>query len=82
MTKTKLHPEFQCFVNRVEYDFHTRTGIADIPGANCTGMDGAIKFFKRIDRRVRRNITIAGGELDIEYVRESTLKWTAVDRTS
>jgi hypothetical protein len=61
---------FQCFVQRLEYDFATHTGILVMNGDNCTDMSGCIGAFEFIDPEVKIiRTTQASGRRDTVYLR-------------
>ncbi len=63
------HPELQCDVLGIAYDFVTKLGIVHIEEGDCTDMTGCIDVFQRIDPRVMQIQTIAGGRDDTRYAR-------------
>lgn len=69
MTKPKptYHPEFQCSVFSISYDFPNKEGVLMMAESNCCDMDGCIAFFKRVDPNVRAIRTAAGGVEDTMY---------------
>jgi hypothetical protein len=70
---------FQCCVQRLEYDFRTRTGLLVMNDHECTDMGGCIKVFEGIDPRVRLIRTIeACGRRDTIY-RKLADGWEAFD---
>ena len=62
-----FHSDLGCYVQRLEYDFVTRTGTLIMCEISCTDMGGCIDLFKRIDPKVVHIRTIAGSEPDTEY---------------
>jgi hypothetical protein len=67
----------RCNVERLTYDFHTRTGQLDMPEHSCCDMTGAIGLFQAIDPKVRFIETFAGGVSDTTYRRQGD-QWQAV----
>jgi hypothetical protein len=60
-----------CFVERLSYDFISRTGDIHFPPDNCCDAKGVIKLFKGIDPKVSRINTFAGGIRDTYYCLQS-----------
>jgi hypothetical protein len=59
---------FQCCVQRLEYDFTTRTGVLVMDEHDCTDMSGCIQVFEGIDPEVRLIRTMeASGHPDTIY---------------
>jgi hypothetical protein len=48
-----FHDRFQCFAQRLEYDFTTRTGLLVMNEHDCADMSGCIKVFEGIDPEVK-----------------------------
>jgi hypothetical protein len=70
---------FQCCVQRLEYDFTTRTGLLVMNDDECTDMSGCIKVFEGIDPQVKPIRTIeACGRRDTIY-RKLSDGWEAFD---
>ena len=65
-----FHDRFQCFVQRLEYDFTTRTGLLVMNEHDCADMSGCIKVFEGIDPEVKLIRTIeASGCRDTIYLK-------------
>jgi hypothetical protein len=64
-----FHPDLQCDVVRLAYDFATRVGTLQMPPDNCCDMSGCIALFERIDSNVTRIETVAGSKPDTAYSR-------------
>src|ERR1700739_3770863 len=62
----RLHERLQCCVQRLEYDFTTRTGLLVMNEHDCTDISGCIKVFEGIDLEVT---TQASGRRDTLYLR-------------
>lgn len=77
MSDTNLRAILKCRVNRIEYDFDSRSGHLFLPEGNCTDMQGAIEFFLNIDPDVIHIHTWQGGKLDTQYVIYGGL-WKAI----
>jgi hypothetical protein len=61
---------FQCFVQRVEYDFTTRAGHLVMNEHECTDMSGCIGVFELVDPEVKIiRTTQASGRRDTIYLR-------------
>jgi hypothetical protein len=59
---------FKCCVQRLEYDFTSRTGLLVMNEHDCTDMSGCIKVFEGIDPEVKLIRTIeASGRPDTTY---------------
>jgi len=59
---------FQCHVQRLEYNFTTRTGLLVMDDGDCTDMSGCINVFEGMDPEVRLIRTIeACGRPDTTY---------------
>src|ERR1700745_3824056 len=68
-----FHDRFQCFVQRLEYDFATRTGVLVMDDDNCTDMRGCIRVFEAIDPDVKIIRTMeASGHRDTSYLKLAT----------
>lgn len=78
MTETPFHPELQCFVEGVAYNFVQRCGIVHISDSGCTDMGGCIAFFVRIDPAVRRIETFSDSKPDTIYQRGGDGQWVAL----
>ncbi|GAC1040804.1 hypothetical protein [Rhizobium sp. No.120] len=65
--KPVYHPELQCSVLGISYDFTTRQGILNMAETNACDMPGCIAFFQRIDPKVQAIRTIAGDVDDTSY---------------
>ncbi|MCR6498431.1 hypothetical protein MUO32_05245 [Shinella sp. CPCC 101442] len=76
MNQPSYHPELQCTVHGLAYDFASRTGTLAMGEMNCCDMAGTIAFFSRIDPLVKTIATIAGGRDDTTYQRRGT-EWVA-----
>lgn len=71
------HPELQCFVSRIGYNFSVHVGQVLMTDGGCTDMSGCIEFFKRIDPEVKTIRTYSDSEPDTVYfVRNG--EWHAV----
>ncbi len=66
-----------CRVERLEYDFTTRTGRIYFPKDNCCDMRGCLNLFDAIDRKAQVVHTYAGDDPDTRYRRESPSSWMA-----
>ncbi|MFS8051602.1 hypothetical protein QD357_02130 [Rhizobium sp. BR 317] len=79
MTNPKpiYHPELQCAVFGLSYDFVTREGILNMDESNASDMTGCIALFKRIDPKVQAIQTVAGTTNDTSY-RLVGKAWTAI----
>lgn len=78
--KWRFHPDLQCFVLELRYDYEQRIGIATLGNdQSCTDMSGCIKTFKAIDPEVRQIQTFAarGAKADVVYTRDNEGKWNA-----
>jgi hypothetical protein len=64
-----FHPQMQCFVESVSYDFETRVGVVTLRDGGCTDMSGTIKTFVKIDPKVQQIHVFSDGVLDIVYNR-------------
>jgi hypothetical protein len=60
-------PRLKCGAESLSYDFRTREGRLDMPAGQCCDMDGAVKLFAEIDRKVQTVRTFAGGKADTVY---------------
>lgn len=65
--KPVYHPEFQCSVFGISYDFSTKHGVLNMDDSNACDMDGCTAFFERIDPAVKSIQTIAGEIEDTSY---------------
>lgn len=74
--KSTYHPEFQCSVSSISYDFPNNEGVLMMAEGNCCDMDGCIAFFKRIDPKVQAIQTGSGDVLDTSY-RLVGMEWKA-----
>jgi hypothetical protein len=61
--------ELMTSVNQVLYDFEQGLGVVYLPDRCCTDMSGAIRFFTRIDPKVRLIRTMVDETEDIVYMR-------------
>ena len=77
MTKQQIENLLRCGLRSFSYDFSTRTATLALPPDHCTDMRGAIQFAQRLDRRVQRVVTIAGGTRDTVYVCVRRDDWKA-----
>jgi len=64
-------------VERLAYDYATRTGRLDMPAGCCCDMTGAIALFRYLHPAVERIETFAGGQPDTSYRLEAGA-WTAI----
>ena len=71
------HPELQCAVHGLDYDFTTRTGTLHMANGHCCDMSGAIAMFERIDPAVETIRTNAGDVSDTAYRRRGD-GWVAL----
>ena len=69
--------ELQCDVLKLQYDFIMLEGTLDMPEGNCCDMRGCIDLFKKIDPRVSRISTFAGGVQDTAYRLNADGRWIA-----
>jgi hypothetical protein len=65
-------------VQRITYDWTTRTGRVDMPAYCCVDMSGCVAFFEALDPEVGCIETFAGPLPDTYYVRTGR-RWTAVN---
>jgi len=65
--KPIYHPEMQCSVFAISYDFALRQGILNMAETNACHMPGCIAFFQRIDPKVQFIRTRAGNVDDTSY---------------
>jgi hypothetical protein len=65
----KWDSKLQCAVQKLQYDFRTKTGRLEFPEGDCCDMSGAISLFAAIDKDVRVIDTYAGGKPDTIYRR-------------
>lgn len=74
-----FHEGLCCYVERIVYDYMTRTGRIYMGGEySCTDMSGAIALFELLDQQVRLIETITSdGQPDTRYVRVSGKAWEA-----
>jgi hypothetical protein len=77
MNETPFHPELQCFVAQIRYDFAEKYGSVVIDDSGCTDMGGCIAFFKRIDPAVRFIQTYSNNRVDTAYRRNAVDQWEA-----
>jgi hypothetical protein len=75
--KSVQHPEFQCSVFGLSYDFATKHGVLNMDENNACDMSGCIAFFQRIDPNVKAIQTVAGGCDDTSY-RLVGKEWKAI----
>lgn len=78
MRQTAFHPEMQCFVRFVTYDFVEKRGCVSIDDDGCTDMGGCIAFFERIDPVVRFIQTYSSLRRDTAYRRNAVNQWEAI----
>jgi len=71
------HEGLKCCIEKLEIDFVRRRAALWLPAMNCTDMAGAIRLVERIDRRVVRIYTLAGGDRDTCYSQESG-EWVSI----
>lgn len=62
--------KLKCRVQRLEYDFASRTGHLYMPPGNCPDMSACIDIFEGIDVGVRVLYTVVGDDLDVAYLRQ------------
>lgn len=69
MTNPKpiYHPEFQCSVFGLSYDFVAKQGALHMAEGNACDMDGCIAVFHRIDPSVKAIQTMAGEARDTSF---------------
>jgi hypothetical protein len=60
--------DFQAFVKSLTYDFENTAGRLEMVEGDCCDMDGCVELFKRLDERVQRIETYAGGQWHATYV--------------
>jgi hypothetical protein len=72
-----FHPDMQCFVAEIRYDFLQRVGTVVIEDGGCTDMGGCTSFFEQIDPTVRFIQTYSGGRPDTAYRRNVVDQWEA-----
>lgn len=78
MIEAPFHPELQCFVVEIRYDFAQKFGTVVISHSGCTDMGGCTAFFERIDPTVRCIQTYSGNRADTVYRRNAVDQWEAV----
>jgi hypothetical protein len=61
------HPELQCSLVRLEYDWPARRGRAYLAPGDCVDMAGCIAVFERIDPKVLLIETFSGSKRDTAY---------------
>jgi hypothetical protein len=59
-------------VSTLHYDFNSKIGTLEIPRDFRTDMDGSIEVFTAIDPDVSHIVVLAGGQVDVEYVRSGS----------
>lgn len=75
-TQATHHPELQCSIVALNYNFERRLGHVHMAENHCADMAGAIEFFSRIDPAVRTILTFSGGVDDTAYHRRGE-EWVA-----
>lgn len=70
------HPELQCSVYDVTYNFPRRVGVLVMGEGDACDMGGCIAFFQRIDPKVESISTRSGNEPDTSYYKQGD-KWIA-----
>jgi hypothetical protein len=78
VSTTPFHPDLQCFVAEIRYDFNQKFGTVVIDDSGCTDMGGCIAFFKRIDPDVRFIQTYSGNRPDTAYRKNAMDQWEAI----
>jgi hypothetical protein len=66
-SKSVYHPELQCSVFGLSYDFVAKQGALQMAEGNACDMDGCIAVFRRIDPSVKAIQTVAGDASDTSY---------------
>jgi hypothetical protein len=71
---------FMCGVEKLEYDYLSKTGTLHMSDNSCTDMSGCIGLFKCIDQDVNVIHTIerSGRKRDTSYIRDNG-KWASFD---
>ncbi len=65
--QAEFNKELVCVIVRSEADFELHETVLFFPEMNCCDMKGAINFAKRTDPKVKRIVTVSGGNLDTVY---------------
>jgi hypothetical protein len=71
--------ELQCDVRELYYDFIKQEGTLNMREDNRCDMTGCIDLFKKIDPRVSRISTFAGGVQDTAYRLNADGRWVACE---
>ncbi len=72
-----FHPEMQCCVRALQYDFEHRRAVVLLEENSCTDMTGCVNTVKKLDPRVQEIRTYAGDKPDTAY-RLIEGEWRAV----
>lgn len=73
----KWHPQLQCAVANLLYDFTSQTGTLNMGEEQCCDMSACIALFTAIAQDVQRIDTFAGDRPDTTYTL-SRGEWRAV----
>jgi len=66
---SEIERQLCTLVDSISYDVRKRIGTVKMPRTCCTDMSGAIDLFERIDPKVERIETYAGGRRDTFHIR-------------
>ena len=65
--RMRFHPGLMCEAVSLSYDFETRTGQLVMAPENSCDMNTCVALFRKIDEKVQRIVTFAGGVADLSF---------------
>jgi len=68
MNAAPRHCAMMCRVERLEYNFCSRSAVVHLVAGHCVDMEGTIEAMRKVDAGVRHILTVADGVPDVAYV--------------